>query len=58
MRDKATATRHLADLLAKGCIEKLAGGGRNTRYKITKQAAYNQVAMKRSSNLNENKHAR
>lgn len=33
---KATATRHLADLLAKGCIEKLAGGGRNTRYKITK----------------------
>ncbi len=33
---KATATRHLADLLAKGCIEKLAGGGRNTRYKIIK----------------------
>ncbi len=33
---KATATRHLADLLTKGCVEKLAGGGRNTRYKITK----------------------
>jgi len=31
---KATATRHLADLLVKGCIEKLPGGGRNTRYKI------------------------
>lgn len=31
---KATATRHLADLVAKGCIEKLAGGGRNTRYKV------------------------
>lgn len=31
---KATATRHLADLLAKGCLVKLPGGGRNTRYQI------------------------
>lgn len=31
---KATATRHLSDLLAKGCLLKLPGGGRNTRYKI------------------------
>ncbi len=31
---KATATRHLADLLAKGCLEKMAGGGRNTRYRV------------------------
>jgi Fic family protein len=31
---KATATRHLADLVAKGCIEKLPGGGRSTRYQI------------------------
>ena len=31
---KATATRELADLLAKGCIEKLPGGGRSTRYII------------------------
>lgn len=31
---KATATRHLADLLAKGCLVKLPGGGRNTRYRI------------------------
>jgi Fic family protein len=31
---KATATRHLADLLEKGCLEKLPGGGRNTRYQI------------------------
>ncbi len=31
---KATATRHLADLLSKGCIEKLPGGGRSTRYRI------------------------
>jgi Fic family protein len=30
---KATATRHLADLVAKGCIEKMPGGGRSTRYK-------------------------
>ena len=30
---KATATRHLGDLLARGYIEKLPGGGRNTRYK-------------------------
>lgn len=32
---KATATRHLSDLLAKGCLQKLPGGGRSTRYKIT-----------------------
>lgn len=31
---KATATRHLSDLLDKGCIERLSGGGRSTRYKI------------------------
>lgn len=32
---KATATRHLSDLLNKGCFEKLPGGGRSTRYHIT-----------------------
>lgn len=32
---KATATRHLTDLLEKGCLEKLPGGGRSTRYQIT-----------------------
>lgn len=31
---KATATRHLSDLLAKGCIEKLRAGGRSTRYRV------------------------
>ncbi|WP_440583036.1 hypothetical protein [Yersinia wautersii] len=31
---KATATRHLADLLARECIEKLPGGGRSTRYQV------------------------
>ncbi|ERP89498.1 hypothetical protein Q670_03675 [Alcanivorax sp. P2S70] len=31
---KATATRDLADLLEKGCLEKLRGGGRNTRYVV------------------------
>ena len=31
---KATATRHLSDLLHKGCLEKLPGGGRSTRYQI------------------------
>jgi len=31
---KATATRHLADLLDKGCLERLPGGGRSTRYQI------------------------
>lgn len=31
---KATATRHLADLLDKGCLAKLPGGGRSTRYQI------------------------
>lgn len=31
---KATATRHLADLLEKECIRKLEGGGRSTRYQV------------------------
>jgi len=31
---KATATRHLADLLEKGCVSKLPGGGRSTRYRV------------------------
>ena len=31
---KATATRHLADLVAKGCIQRLPEGGRSTRYQI------------------------
>jgi len=31
---KATATRHLVDLVAKGCLIKLEGGGRNTRYDV------------------------
>lgn len=31
---KATATRHLADLVVKGCLVRLPGGGRNTRYQI------------------------
>lgn len=35
---KATATRHLADLLAKGYLEKLPGGGRSTHYRVNSQA--------------------
>lgn len=31
---KATATRHLAELVEKGCLEKLPGGGRSTRYQV------------------------
>ncbi|WP_349571648.1 Fic family protein [Azotobacter salinestris] len=31
---KATATRHLGDLLDKGCLVRLPGGGRSTRYRI------------------------
>jgi len=31
---KATATRDLADLLEKGCLRRLPGGGRSTRYAI------------------------
>lgn len=31
---KATATRHLADLLEKRLLEKLEGGGRSTRYRV------------------------
>ena len=31
---KATATRHLADLLEKNCLTRLPGGGRSTRYQI------------------------
>jgi Fic family protein len=32
---KATATRHLTDLLTKGLLMQLAGGGRSTRYQLT-----------------------
>ena len=31
---KATATRHLSDLVTKGALVRLAGGGRSTRYRI------------------------
>lgn len=31
---KATATRHLADLVQKGCLVQLPGGGRSTRYVV------------------------
>jgi Fic family protein len=31
---KATATRHLADLLNTGCVTRLPGGGRSTRYQV------------------------
>ncbi|PTB87283.1 DUF4172 domain-containing protein [Pseudidiomarina aestuarii] len=31
---KATATRHLTDLVEQGVLEKLPGGGRSTRYRI------------------------
>ncbi|PYC19996.1 DUF4172 domain-containing protein [Aquipseudomonas alcaligenes] len=33
---KATATRHLSDLLEKGCLTRLPGGGRSTRYQINR----------------------
>lgn len=35
---KATATRHLSDLLAKNCLTRLPGGGRSTRYQINSAA--------------------
>ncbi len=31
---KATATRHLGDLVEKGCLIRLPGGGRSTRYQV------------------------
>lgn len=31
---KATATRHLADLVEKGCLYRMEGGGRSTRYQV------------------------
>jgi Fic family protein len=34
---KATATRHLTDLLEKACLVRLPGGGRSTRYQINVQ---------------------
>lgn len=36
---KATATRDLADLLEKGCLRQLPGGGRSTRYAVALQTA-------------------
>ena len=38
---KATATRHLTDLLDKACLMKLPGGGRSTRYQINTQGIPN-----------------
>jgi Fic family protein len=38
---KATATRHLTDLLNKACLVKLPGGGRSTRYQINTQGIPN-----------------
>lgn len=35
---KATATRHLSDLVEKGCLARLPGGGRSTRYQIQHSA--------------------
>lgn len=32
---KATATRHLAELLEKGYLERMPGGGRSTRYRVS-----------------------
>ena len=32
---KATATRDLTELLEKGCLEKMPGGGRSTRYVVS-----------------------
>ena len=34
---KATATRHLADLLERNCLVRLPGGGRSTRYQINQE---------------------
>lgn len=34
---KATATRHLADMVEQGCLIKLPGGGRSTRYQVPEQ---------------------
>lgn len=39
---RATATRHLADLVAKGCLHRLPAGGRSTRYQIGGRAALSQ----------------
>jgi Fic family protein len=51
---KATATRHLAELMAKGALTKLDGGGRQTRYAIkwpivqvpirAKEASFNEAS--------------
>lgn len=43
---KATATRHLSDLLEQGVLEKLPGGGRSTRYRVLDD--YTAVQNKRS----------
>lgn len=37
---KPTATRDLTDLLEKGCLVKLPGGGRSTRYTVERSLAH------------------
>jgi Fic family protein len=50
---KATATRHLADLLEKGCLVRLPGGGRSTRYHIKLDDSAIQVPHVRLSRTNK-----
>jgi len=40
---KATASRHLADLITKACLVKLPGGGRSSRYQVANPVYRTQV---------------
>ncbi|MFP3332485.1 Fic family protein [Pseudomonas sp. SIMBA_064] len=46
---KATATRHLSDLLEKGYLRRLPGGGRSTRYQINQPGSPCQITNSSTS---------
>lgn len=53
---KATATRHLSDLVEKGCLTRLPGGGRSTRYGINMELSAEQSPTPAAVNHKESLH--
>lgn len=50
---KATATRHLAELLAQGALSRLDGGGRQTRYAIQWPIAQESIQVASSADVSD-----
>lgn len=53
---KATATRHLGDLLEKGCLVRLPGSGRSTRYQVTSPDSTTRKAVASGPGAQKSRH--